>query len=151
MAVQPIPRGHHSVTPLLSVKGAARLVGFLKQAFGATETSPAMTSPDGAVMHAELKIGDSLVMLGEAHGEPAPGVLYLYVPDADATYQRALQAGAASINAPTNQFWGDRTASIKDPCGTTWWIATHIEDVAPEEMTRRAEAAMKQHTSGSGA
>jgi PhnB protein len=85
-------------------------------------------------------------MLSEARNEqqPTPSALYLYVDDTDATYQRALQAGAASTMAPTNQFYGDRSAGVKDPSGNQWWIATHIEDVPPEELKRRAEAVMQQ-------
>jgi uncharacterized glyoxalase superfamily protein PhnB len=153
MAVQYAPKGFHTVTPLLAVEGAAKLIDFLKQAFGATESHPPMKRPDGVIMHADLTIGDSHIMLGEACGEwkPMPGSIYLYVPDADAVYQRALQAGAVSVMPMTDQFYGDRNGGVKDPCGNMWWIATHKEDVAPEELARRAEAAMKQRTSGSAA
>jgi PhnB protein len=105
-----------------------------------------MAHPDGTIMHAEVKIGDSIVMMGEARGDckPMPGSLYVYVNDADATYRRALQAGATSMMEPGDQFYGDRTAGVKDPSGNQWTIATHREDVPPEELRRRAEALMKK-------
>ena len=146
MAVKPIPEGHHTVTPYITVPGVANLVDFLKRAFGAQETYPMMRRPDGTVMHAEVKIGDSVIMMGEPMGEfkAMPASLYLYVDDTDAVYQRALQAGATSLMEPADQFYGDRNAGIKDVSGNRWWIATHKEDVPPEEMAKRAEAAMKQ-------
>jgi PhnB protein len=145
MAVKPIPDGYHTVTPYLVVQGAAALIEFLKRAFEATEIFR-MARPDGAIMHAEVKIGASLIMMGEAGGEhrPMPACLYLYVNDADAVYKRALEAGASSQMEPTNQFWGDRQGGVKDPAGNLWWIATHVEDVPPEEVAQRAEAFMKQ-------
>jgi PhnB protein len=145
MAVKPIPDGYHSVTPYLMVQGVAALIDFLKQAFGGDEIFR-MPRPDGAIMHAEVKIGDSMIMMGEAMGEhqPMPGSIYLYVNDADAVYQRALQAGATTMMEPGDQFWGDRQAGIKDPVGNFWWIATHKEDVSPEELAKRAEAYMAQ-------
>ena len=145
MAVKPIPAGYHTVTPYLVVPGAAQLIDFMKQALGAEELSR-MDRPDGTVMHAEVKIGDSRVMLGEAGGEvdPMPAMLHLYVEDADAVYQRALQAGATSLREPEDQFYGDRLGGVKDAFGNQWWLATHIEDVSPEEMARRAAAQAKQ-------
>ena len=145
MAVKPIPDGFHSVTPYLVVEGVASLVDFLKQAFDAKEIERTML-PDGTVMHAQVKIGDSFVMMGEARGEstPRPASLYLYVTDTDATYRRALQAGATSIMEPADQFYGDRNLGVKDPAGNQWWIATHKEDVSSEEIGRRAAAAIKQ-------
>lgn len=150
MAVKPIPDGFHTVTPYLTVHGVSKLIDFLKQAFGATEVHPVMHRGDGTVMHAELKIGDSIVMMGEPMGEfqPAPCYLYLYVNDTDAVYKRALEAGATSIMEPADQFYGDRNAGVKDPCGNFWWIATHKEDVPPEELAKRAEAFNKQQRSG---
>jgi uncharacterized glyoxalase superfamily protein PhnB len=146
MAVKPIPDGHHAITPFLVVKDAAKLIDFLRQAFDAQETFR-MPMPDGTIMHAEVKIGDSTLMMGEASEQHKPmlGALYLYVNDADAVYKRALQAGATSLMEPADQFYGDRQASVKDPAGNTWWIATHKEDVSPEELKKRAEAFMKQH------
>jgi PhnB protein len=144
-AVNPIPQGYHAVSPYLIVPGASKLIDFMKQAFGAQEIHR-MAAPDGTIMHAEVQIGDSRIMLGEAGGPfPAmPTTLYLYVPDTDATYKRALAAGATSETEPKDQFYGDRNAGVKDPSGNRWFIATHIEDVAPAEMEKRAQAAMKQ-------
>jgi uncharacterized glyoxalase superfamily protein PhnB len=139
MAVQPIPDGFHTVTPYLLVSDAARLIEFLKLAFGAEEVHRT-ARPDGGIMHAQVRVGDSAVMMGEVGGEwkPMPSMLYLYVADTDAAYKRALQAGATSMMEPADQFYGDRNAGVKDHCGNLWWIATHIEDVSPEELARRA-------------
>ncbi len=138
MPVQPIPEGCHSITPYLIVRGADQLLEFLKQAFGAEERER-FRRPDGTIMHAEVKIGDSLVMLAEANEQwPArPAALYLYVPDTDATYGRALDSGAASVMEPADQFYGDRNAGVTDPSGNIWWIGTHVEDVSREEIERR--------------
>ena len=140
MAVKPKPEGYQTVTPYLAVKDAAGLIDFLKQAFGAEETLR-MPRADGGVAHAEVKIGDSMVMLGEpTEAEAMPGMIHLYVDDADSVYRRALQAGATSLREPENMFYGDRSAGVKDRFGNQWWIATHIEDVQPDEMKRRSEA-----------
>lgn len=145
MTVKAIPDGYHSVTPYLVVPGVAQLLDFLTQAFEAQEVHPPMTRPDGAIMHAEVRVGDSVIMMGEPMGEcpPMPGSLYVYANDADAVYQRALQAGATSLMEPADQFWGDRTAGVQDPVGNRWWIATHKEDVSPEELAQRAAALHK--------
>jgi PhnB protein len=148
MAVRPIPEGYHSLTPYLCIKGAAKLIDFLKQAFGAKELHRS-TRPDGSVWHAELNIGDSRLMMAEASEQwpPMPCALYLYVEDVDATYRKAIAAGATSAGEPVDQFYGDRSGGVKDPAGNTWWIGTHVEDVAPEEMARRQQAfAQKQAT-----
>jgi PhnB protein len=139
MPVKPIPEGHHSVTPYLVVDDVAKLIDFLKQAFEAVEIHR-MQRPDGRVGHAEVKIGDSMVMMGEAQGEwkALPCAIYLYVENADAVYRHAVNAGATSIMEPADQFYGDRHGGVKDPCGNMWWIATHIEDVPHEEIARRA-------------
>jgi len=138
MAAGSVPDGYHTVTPYLVVKGVAGLVEFLKEAFDAEETER-MTAPDGSVVHAEVRIGDSMVMMGEAGGSgaPMPAMLYLYVPDADASYERALRAGASSVRELRNEFYGDRTGGVSDPFGNQWWLATHVEDVSPEELARR--------------
>jgi uncharacterized glyoxalase superfamily protein PhnB len=140
--VRAIPEGYHTVTPYLIVEGASRLIDFMKQAFDAREVER-MAMPDGTIRHAEVKVGDSMIMMGDAGGDwkAMPASLYLYVDDADATYRRALQAGATSLMEPADQFYGDRNAGVKDPVGNIWWIATHKEDVAPEEIKRRAAAA----------
>jgi uncharacterized glyoxalase superfamily protein PhnB len=142
MAVNPIPEGYHSVTPYLIVEGAAQALEFAKQAFGATERMR-MDTPEGKIGHAEITIGDSTVMIADAptsdQGAHMPGVLHVYVDDADKTYRQALEAGGTSLREPQDQFYGDRMAGVKDSSGNHWWIATHVEDVSPEEMQRRAE------------
>ena len=147
MAAKPIPDGFHTVTPYLLASGVPKLIEFLKKAFDA-EVVQCMAQPDGTVMHAQVKIGDSMVMMGDPRGkcEPQQTSLYLYVPDCDALYKQAVEAGGESIQEPADMFYGDRHGGIKDPVGNTWWIATHIEDVSPEECGRRAEAQAKQHT-----
>ena len=143
MAVQPQPDGYHAVMPYLVVPDADRLIEFLAGAFDARETER-LAAPNNRIAHAEMRIGDSVVMLGEARdGHKARTcMLYLYVPDADATWQRAVAAGATAGQAPQDQFYGDRSGSVIDPCGNEWWIATRIEDVPPDELHRRAAAAM---------
>jgi PhnB protein len=144
MAVKPIPKGYHTVTPSLVVKGAAKLIDFIKAAFGGEELMR-MPTPSGEIMHAEVRIGDSVVMLNDAmHQPPTTSSLFLYVPDADGLYKRAVKAGATSVSEPADMFWGDRMAQVKDHFGNSWGIATHKEDVSPKEMQKRAEAAMKQ-------
>jgi PhnB protein len=145
MAVKPIPDGYHAVTPYLTVKGAAKLLDFITTVFGATEKFR-MPRPDGTIGHSEVKIGDSTVMLAEASGQypPMTAGLYVYVPDTDAAYKRALKAGATSLMEPADQFYGDRNAGVKDAFGITWWIATHVEDVPPGELEKRAAAAQKK-------
>jgi uncharacterized glyoxalase superfamily protein PhnB len=136
--VKPIPAGYHSVTPYLIIEGAPKLIAFLKHTFNAEEAAR-MNGPDGRVAHAEVKIGDSFVMMSDATAEykPVESQLYVYVDNIDVTYKRALEAGATSVREPKNQFYGDRSASVRDPTGNTWGIATHVEDVSPEEMQRR--------------
>ncbi len=138
MAVKPIPDGYHTVTPYLVVQGAATLIEFLRQAFEATEICRTLHL-EGSIMNAEVRIGDSVVMVSEARGEfkPMPSSIYLYVENTDATYKRALQAGGTSMMEPKDEFYGDRNAGVKDPTGNHWWIATHQENVSPEEMEKR--------------
>jgi uncharacterized glyoxalase superfamily protein PhnB len=145
MAAKPIPDGYHTVTPYLIVRQAAQTIEFLKNAFGAEPVMEAMKRPDGTIMHAELKIGDSRVMLSEAsEKQPAmPAVLHLYVPNVDALYQRAVKAGGTSVMEPMDQFYGDRGGAVKDPAGNQWFIGTHKEDVAPQELKKRADAYFK--------
>lgn len=133
------PAGYHTVTPYLTVKGVAQLIDFLKTTFDATEKE-IFKRPDGSIHHAEMQIGDSVVMMGEATGEWKPGsaALYIYVPDTDATYQRALAAGATSLREPVDQFYGDRSGGVQDAWGNSWWMATHKEDVSSAEMQQRA-------------
>ena len=156
MATKPIPEGYRTVTPYLIVKGAAEAIEFYKRAFGATELLR-MADPHGRVGHAEIKIGDSVIMLADEH--PAMGYrgprslggssvsILLYLEDVDAVFERALKAGAKAQRPVANQFYGDRTGTLEDPFGQVWTVATHVEDVPPEEMRRRAEAAMKSSAS----
>jgi len=139
--VKPIPDGYHTITPYLTVPAVARLIDFLKLAFDAVEIER-MQRPDGTVHHAEVKIGDSIVMMGEPPDptKANPGALYLYVSDVDTAYRRAMEAGALSLSEPADMFYGDRGAGVKDASGNTWWLATHIEDVSKEELGRRAAA-----------
>lgn len=149
MPVKPIPDGFHSITPYMVVRGARELIDFLKRAFDATEVRRS-ERPDGAIMHAQLRIGDSPLMLGEGgeQWKPMPCSIYLYVKDTDAVYNRAIAAGGKSLMAPANQFYGDRNAGVTDPSGNQWWIATHIEDVSEEEMKIRTAAALKARQQG---
>lgn len=140
-AVQPIPDGYHTVTPYLVVQGVPKLLDFLTHAFAARERLRSLR-PDGAIQHAEVWIGDSVVQMGEAGGPWKPMVanLNLYVENCDAAYRRAIEAGARSLREPATQFYGDRSAGVEDPCGNNWWISTHVEDVSPEELERRMAA-----------
>ncbi len=146
---KPIPDGYHTLTPVLSIRGAAQAIDFYKRAFGAEELFR-MAAPDGRVGHAELKVGDSRVMLGEEEpqrGCVAPTTLkgtpvsfYLYVPDADAAFQRATQAGCKVRMPVTDMFWGDRYGEVEDPFGHRWGLATHKEDLSDDEIRKRAQA-----------
>ncbi len=139
MAANWKPEHYGSVTPYLIVKDAAGLIDFLKTAFGAQEHFR-MADPDGKVRHAEVQIGDSMVMIGGAEGEikPVPACLYLYVPNVDEVYSKAVAAGAKSVREPADQFYGDRNSGVADSWGNQWWIGTHLEEVSSEEVTRRA-------------
>jgi PhnB protein len=138
MGVQPQPEGYHTVSPYLVVPGAGELIEFLQHTFGG-EVKERMEMDDGRVSHAEVRIGDSIVMMGEPteRTETQPAHMYVYVNDTDETYDRALKGGAVSLVEPKDQFYGDRTAGVKDAFGNVWWLATHVEDVPPEEMQRR--------------
>src|ERR687895_1818866 len=148
MAVQPVPEGYNTVTPYLSVDDASAAIDFYQRALGAKE-SVRMSGPGGAIMHAELELGDSRVMLSDPFPQFTPRPpkelggtsvsIFLYVEDVDALYQQATDAGASSVAEPEDMFWGDRFASILDPFGHSWTIATHVEDVEPAEMQRRIE------------
>lgn len=147
--VQPIPAGYHTLTPYLIVRGAAHAIEFYRRAFGAEEVCR-LPGPDGfSIGHAEIKIGDSHVMLADEdpqYGTKAPPSsggtsvsLHMYVADVDAAFQRAVDAGATARMPPTDMFWGDRYGKLVDPFGHEWGLATHKEDVTPEEMARRAQ------------
>ncbi len=141
MAVKKQPEGYHSVTPYIVVDGAEKLISFMTQAFGAKERMR-MPGPGGKLMHAEVEIGDSTVMLSDVMPEnPAtPGMIHLYVDEVDATYKKAMAAGAKSGRAPEDRFYGDRAADVRDAFGNRWSLATHIEDVSEEEMGKRMAA-----------
>ena|ERR1051325_4460394 len=151
MAVKPIPDGYHTVTPYLVVEGAARMIDFMKEAFGAEEVFR-MAGKDGRVDHAEVRIGNSMIMVGDASDEhkARPSMICLYVEDVDATYQRAIAAGATSIREVADQFYGDRSGGVTDASGMQWWISTHVEDVTPEELAKRAAAYEEQHKEQAG-
>ncbi len=146
MAVKPIPEGYHTVTPYLTVQGAAKLIDFLKKAFGAETVHEPHKLPDGKIMHAEVKIGDSRVMLSDATEQmPATQTsLYLYVNDVDGVYKRAIAAGGTSTIEPMDQFYGDRSGGLKDPFGNRWWVATHKEDVPASELEKRFKTFIEQ-------
>ena len=148
MAVQAIPDGYYSLTPYLVCKDAAKAIDFYTKAFGAQEVVR-MPGPGGRIMHAEVKIGNSMLMLSDENpdrGAVAPtgtgrsASLMFYTADVDAVFKRAIDAGAKSIEAPTDMFWGDRMGNLMDPFGHQWAIATHKEDVSPEEMQKRMQA-----------
>ena len=151
MAVQPVPDGYHTVSPYLAVEDAATAIDYYKKAFGATERVR-MEAPDGKIGHAELEIGDSIVMLADPFpqastkpphelGGTSAGV-FLYVEDVDRVVKRAVEAGATVTMEVADQFWGDRFGTVTDPFGHVWSVATHVEDVPPAEMAERAKAAM---------
>ena len=141
MPANPIREGFHSITPYLFARNASRLIEFLSAAFGG-ELISRMERPDGLIMHAEMRIGDSMLMLGDGTGKfpPMPTSIYLYVPDCDAVYRRALTAGGKSISEVRDLPSGERYGGIEDPCGNIWWVATHVEDLSPEEQNRRWKA-----------
>ena len=151
MATQPIPEGYHTVTPYLAVEDATEAIEYYTKAFDAKERVR-METPDGKVGHAELEIGDSIVMLSDPFPQAStkpPNELggtsvsvFMYVEDVDAVVKQAVDAGATVTMEVADQFWGDRFGSVKDPFGHLWSIATHVEDVPPEEMAERAKAAM---------
>jgi PhnB protein len=152
MATQSIPAGYHSITPYLIVKGAAAAIDFYKQVLRATELLR-MAGPDGKIGHAELKIGNSVIMLADEHPEMgfrspqslggASISLMLYVENVDGVFKQALTSGAKELQPIKNQFYGDRSGTLQDPFGHVWTIATHVEDISPEEMQRRAAEFMQ--------
>ena len=139
--VKPVPKGYHSVTPALNQENAAQTIDFCKKAFGAKEKMR-LAGPGGKIMHAELEIGDSVIMLNDAMQEPAqPAALFLYVPDVDRTFAKAVKAGASVLMPVQDMFWGDRFGRVADPAGNKWGIASRREDITPKEMKKRAAAA----------
>jgi PhnB protein len=155
--VRPVPPGYHTVTPYLVVKNGGKALDYYQEAFGTTDVKR-MDAPDGRIMHAEFKIGDSMVMLSEEMGPNrspesfggSPVSIFLYVEDVDSVFNRAVKAGAKADMPPQDMFWGDRFGKLTDPFGHHWALATHIEDVAPEEMDKRAQEAMAQMAQSAG-
>lgn len=147
MKAQSIPEGYHTVTPYLLVEDVRALITFVKQAFDAVERG-LHEGEDGRVMHAEVKIGNSIIMMGEPSEEwpPMPCMLHLYVDDTDAVYNQALEAGATSVREPQDEFYGDRSGGVRDSFGNLWWMATRVEEVSPEELKRRQAALELQRT-----
>ena len=143
MAVKPIPDGYNTVTPYLMVRDAAKFIEFMATVFGA-KTVEQLMRPDGKIGHTEIRIGGSMIMLSEASDQhPAtPVMLHVYVEDVDAAFDRAVKAGGTVVSKPSNQFYGDRSGGVKEPSGNTIWIATHVEDVTPDELQRRAAKGM---------
>jgi len=150
-AARPVPEGYHTITPQLTLESAAKTIDWYKKALGAEEVSRSV-GPDGKIMHAEIKIGDSRVMVNDAmmgsKGPKSlggsPSALWLYVNDSDALFNRAVGAGAQVVMPLADQFWGDRGGAVSDPEGYTWWIATRKEDFTPAEMQQRAADFFKQ-------
>jgi PhnB protein len=150
---QAIPKGYHTVTPSLFVVGAAKAIEFYKKALGAEELMR-FPGPDGAIMHAEIKIGDSIVMLADEMPEQGgrgpksiggtPVSFFVYRENVDAEWKRALDAGAKELVPLADQFWGDRTGCLEDPFGHQWWLAQHLQDLTPEEIQKNAEAFFSQ-------
>lgn len=157
-AAQAIPKGYHSVTPSLFVAGAAKAIEFYKEALGAEELMR-FPGPDGAIMHAELKIGDSIIMLADEMPDMGgrgpksiggtPVSFFVYGENVDAAWKRAVDAGARELVPLADQFWGDRTGCLEDPFGHQWWLAQHLRDLTPEELRRNAEAFYSQAQSAS--
>ena len=151
-AVKPTPEGYRSITPYLIIKGAARAIEFYKQAFGATEIMR-FPGPNNTIGHAELRIGDSVIMLADEmpnglYRSPesfggSPISLMVYIENVDSVFSRALSLGAKQVRAVEDQFYGDRSGNLIDPFGHVWTVATHVEDVAPDELRRRMEALPK--------
>ena len=140
MSVNYQPSQYHSVTPYILLADVQGLIDFLGAAFNA-EVVEKIATPDGTIMHAEVKIGDSIIMMGQPSPEfeLSKSLIYVYTEDVNATYKQALEAGGTSMEEPKDQFYGDRIAAVKDPFGKLWWIATHIEDVSSEELDKRSK------------
>jgi PhnB protein len=137
--VQKRPDGFHTVNPYLVVRGAAEVLDFLVKAFDAKEVGERFKAPDGKIMHAAVRIGDSMVEVGDG-AEPMPTNLHMWVDDVDAMYRRAVASGGVSVREPTNEFYGERSAGVKDPGGNNWWLACQVEELSSEEIMRRAKA-----------
>jgi len=153
MSVKPIPEGYHTLTPFMTIRNAAKAIEFYKQAFGAQQRGDIAKDPSGKVMHAEIKIGDSIIMLSDEFPEfgsvgPESGGtsmgLHIYVDNVDQAFDRAVKAGAKVEMPLADQFWGDRYGRLKDPFGHKWSIATHVKDMSADEMKRSMDDAMSK-------
>jgi PhnB protein len=157
MSVKPVPEGYHSITPYLIIRGASRAIDYYKEAFGAVEMF--RMEHEGKVGHAELKMGDSVVMLADEHPETgqlgpesvggSPVTIMLYVDAVDEVFPRAIESGGTELRPVEDQFYGDRSGNLRDPFGHVWVIATHVEDVSPEEMERRMAEESRETGDGS--
>ncbi len=155
---QAVPKEYHTVTPSIFVNGAAEAIDFYKKAFGAEERGR-FEGPDGSIMHAEIKIGDSIMMLADEMPDyggkgpksfgGTPVSFFLYREDVDAAWKQAINAGGKEVQPLIDQFWGDRAGCLEDPFGHKWWLAQHLEDLSPEELRQRAESYFSQVPSGS--
>jgi len=151
---QAVPKGYHTVTPSLVIAGAAKAIEFYKKALGAEEKSR-FPAPDGTIMHAEIRIGDSIIMLGDEMPEQggrgpksyggSPVCLFIYFDNVDTAWKRAVDAGAKVVTPLSDQFWGDRGGSIEDPFGHNWWLCQHVKDLTPKELQQAADAYFSQH------
>lgn len=142
-ASRPVPEGYQALIPYFSVSDAVGLLEFVKAAFGAVQ-GETVRGPDGIIRHAEARIGDSVLMVGQSAAS-RPNTTYMYVEDVDAVYRRAISAPgfAKSLREPTDEWYGDRSAGVEDTWGNQWWLATHVEDMSSEELERRAAAAKR--------
>jgi uncharacterized glyoxalase superfamily protein PhnB len=145
MSVNPIPNNYPRVIPYLIIKDVKKMQNFLKEVFNA-EISETMSLPDGSVNHGEVKIGDSVIMMGKASDDypPKPAMIYIYVVDVDAVFKKAISIGAKSIMEPADMFYGDRNGGFEDEQGISWWVGSHIKDVSKEEMEKLNAARAKQ-------
>ena len=156
MAVKPIPDGYHTITPALTIRDCARAIEFYKQAFGAKQRGDVAKGPDGKVMHAELQIGDSVIMMSDEfpeYGTLSPQStggssvqLHIYLDNVDAAFDRAVKAGATVTMPVADQFWGDRYGTLKDPFGHKWSIATHVKDMSEDDMRRAMDEMMAKQS-----
>ena len=139
-SIRTVPKGYHTVTPFLMVNDARGLIEFMEKALNGESTS-VMKTDDGKIMHATVQIGDSIIMIADVMPgmEVMPACLYLYVDDVDASYRQAINVKGTSLREPTDEFYGDRSAGVRDEWNNQWWFATHIEDVSEEELERRKE------------
>lgn len=142
-----LPEGYHTITPYITLAKVQGLISFLKEAFDADEREVLKTD-DGRIIHAEIQIGDSVIMMAEptSDTEPVYGTFYMYVDDVDDVYQSALSAGANPLMEPADLYYGDRNAAVKDPFGNSWWIAARFEDVPPEELQKRARESARSES-----